>query len=86
MAWRWTSRATPSCGWSCTAAPLVSPDGVETYTGPTDFTPDFPKLEELALAGDFEAVSSWYIGMSETSCVRVLTLQGPSRLVIDIEH
>lgn len=64
----------------------LSPDGVETYTGPTNFTPEFPSLAELASAGDFEAVSSWYIGLSETSCVRVLTLAGPSRLVIDIEH
>lgn len=64
----------------------VSPDGVKTYSGPTDFKPGFAKLAELASAGDFEAVSSWYIGLSETSCVRILTLSGPSRLVIDIEH
>jgi hypothetical protein len=64
----------------------VSPDGVQTYTGPTEFTPDFPKLAELDSGGDFEAVSSWYIGLSEASCVRVLTLTNPSRLVIDIEH
>ena len=64
----------------------ISPDGVETYTGPNDFTPEFPRLAELVSAGDFEAVSSWYIGLSETACVRVLTLTGPSRLVIDLEH
>ena len=64
----------------------VSPDGVETYIGPTEFTPEFPKLAELESAGDFEAVSSWYIGLNEASCVRVLTLTTPSRLVIDIEH
>lgn len=64
----------------------VSPDGVQTYTGPTEFTPDFLRLAELESAGDFEAVSSWYMGLSEASCVRVLTLTTPSRLVIDIEH
>jgi hypothetical protein len=64
----------------------VSPDGVQTYTGPTEFTPDFRKLTELESGGDFEAVSSWYVGLSEASCVRVLTLTNPSRLVIDIEH
>jgi hypothetical protein len=64
----------------------ISPDGVKTYSGPTNFTPDFPKLAELASAGDFEAVSSWYIGLSEASCVRVLTLSDPSRLVIDLEQ
>ena len=64
----------------------VSPDGVETYIGPKDFTPDFPKLAQLISGGDFEAVSTWYFGLDETSCVRVLTLTDPSRLVIDIEH
>jgi hypothetical protein len=64
----------------------VSPDGVETYLGPTDFTPGFPKLTQLITGGDFEAVSTWYVGLDDTSCVRVLTLADPSRLVVDIEH
>lgn len=64
----------------------VSPDGVQTYIGPLDFTPAFPKLTELISGGDFEAVSTWYFGLDEESCVRVLTLTNPSRLVIDIEH
>jgi hypothetical protein len=62
------------------------PDGGASYNGPTDFTPNFPKLSELVSAGDFEAVSSWYIGLDDESCVRVLTLNEPSRLVIDIEQ
>ena len=41
----------------------VTVDGTESYDGPTDFTPDFPALAELVEAGDFEAVSSWYIGL-----------------------
>ena len=65
---------------------VVNPDGVKTYKGPLDFKRDFPKLAELISGGDFEAVSSWYIGLTDTSCVRVLTLNDPSRLVIDLEQ
>jgi hypothetical protein len=52
----------------------------------TDFTPGFPKLSELIEGGDFEAVSTWYFGLDAESCVRVLTLDNPSRLVFDIQH
>lgn len=64
----------------------VSPDYEQTYTGPFEFDPGFAKLVHLVESGDFEAVSSWYIGLSGESCARVLTLDGPDRLVIDIEH
>lgn len=64
----------------------VTVDGTMSYDGRTDFTPDFPALAELVEAGDFEAVSSWYIGLHEPTCARVLTLTAPSRLVIDIQH
>ncbi|HET6745728.1 MAG TPA: hypothetical protein VFH90_07760 [Candidatus Limnocylindria bacterium] len=64
----------------------VSPEGEPTYPGPFDFTPDFPTLVQLISGGDFEAVSTWYFGLEDTSCVRVLTLTAPSRLVIDIQH
>lgn len=61
-------------------------DGSLSYDGRTDFTPDFPALAELVEAGDFEAVSSWYIGLDDTTCARVLTLADPARLVIDIQQ
>jgi hypothetical protein len=57
-----------------------------TYDGPLSFEPGFEKLVHLVEAGDFEAVSSWYMGLSGDACVRVLALDGPHRLVIDIEH
>jgi hypothetical protein len=65
---------------------ILSPDGDITYPGPREFMPGFPELTELDTGGDFEAVSTWYIGMQEPSCVRVSILTDPSRLVIDIEH
>ncbi len=57
-----------------------------SYDGSTDLTPGFAKLVELVEGGDFEAVSTWYAGMSAESCIRVITLDDTPRLVIDIEH
>ena len=62
------------------------PDGSSSYTGSTDFTPGFARLVELVEGGDFEAVSTWYLGLDGGGCFRVLTLTDPTRLVIDIEH
>ena len=64
----------------------VKPDGGLTYAGSINFTPGFPQLVQLREGGDFEAVSSWYIGLNGGGCYRVLVLTSPSRLVIDIEQ
>jgi hypothetical protein len=67
-------------------ASKISPDGGVTYGGATNFEPGFDQLAQLVEAGDFEAVSTWYLGLNGGGCIRVLTLADPSRLVIDIEH
>jgi hypothetical protein len=42
-------------------------------------------VTSLVEGGDFEAVSTWYVGVhGPGACVRVTTLEGPSRLAIDI--
>jgi len=64
----------------------VKPDGGSSYTGPTSFVPGFDALVQLTEGGDFEALSTWYAGLTDTSCIRVLTLSQPARLVIDIQH
>jgi hypothetical protein len=64
----------------------VTPDGGITYDGDLEFSPGFTKLVHLIEGGDFEAVSTWHVGMSSESCIRVLPIADPSRLVIDIEH
>jgi len=64
----------------------VSPAGGVTYSGSNDFKPGFDQLVELVEAGDFEAISTWYLGVDPGGCIRVLTLAAPSRLVIDIQH
>ena len=69
-----------------TGGTKVTPAGGTTYAGPTNFEPDFDQLAQLIEGGDFEAVSTWYLGLKGGGCLRVLTLTGPSRLVIDIEH
>jgi len=67
-------------------ASKVSPEGGLTYSGSTNFAPGFDRLVQLIEGGDSEAVSTWYLGLNGAGCYRVLTLTGPSRLVIDIEH
>jgi hypothetical protein len=64
----------------------VKPDGGSSYTGPTSFVPGFDALVQLKEGGDFEALSTWYAGLTDTSCIRLLALSEPARLVIDIQH
>jgi hypothetical protein len=66
------------------------PDGSSSYEGPRDFSTAFPTLVHLVEGGDFEARSTWYLGLSSEACVNVFTLNaegdsGP-RLVIDLEQ
>ena len=64
----------------------MADDGSSTYAGPTEFAPNFPALMELVEAGDFEAVSTWYAGLSVDPCLVVFTLANPSRIVVDVQH
>lgn len=66
------------------------PDGSSSYEGPRDFSTAFPTLVHLIEGGDFEARSTWYLGLSSEACVNVFTLDaeggsGP-RIVIDLEQ
>jgi hypothetical protein len=64
-------------------------DGTSSYDGPTDFDPGFPMLVDLAEGGDFEAQSTWYLGLNTDACLRVMQLVGEGgapRLVIDVER
>lgn len=63
--------------------------GESSYSGPTEFTPEYDTLLHLVEGGDFEAQSTWYFGLDSEACVRVMQLtaeSGSSRLVIDLEH
>lgn len=66
------------------------PDGSSSYEGPRDFSTAFPTLVHLVEGGNFEARSTWYLGLGSEACVNAFTLDaeggsGP-RLVIDLEQ
>lgn len=60
--------------------------GTSSYDGPTDTEPGYPALVHLVEGGDFERQSTWYLGLAAEACTRVLLLDDPPRLVIDVEH
>lgn len=63
-------------------------DNTSSYDGPIEFHPGFSTLIDLVEGGDFEAQSTWYLGLASEACVRVIRLtdDGAPRLVIDVEH
>jgi hypothetical protein len=58
-------------------------DGAPSVS-PRRFSPGLPAVKEVAQLGDFEAVVSYGIGIDHRRPVKVSTLSGPSRLVIDV--
>lgn len=64
----------------------VLPNGGVSYVGATEFKPGYPKIVHVVEAGDFEAVSTWYVGLSSDGCFRVTALSSPARLAIDVEQ
>ncbi len=56
-----------------------------TFEGPFDVTPDGGPIVEMKRAGDFEAVSTFIVGLSGASCFRILPLDGSSHVVIEIQ-
>ena len=48
--------------------------------------PALPVLEELELTCDFEADVTWVLGVRKPNKYRVMELQGPTRLVVDVQH
>jgi hypothetical protein len=56
------------------------------YRGPHRIDARLPNVQQVADAGDFEAVLSLGIGLQRTAGLRAYRLEDPSRLVIDIAH
>lgn len=54
------------------------------YTGPSTVTPGYPALKQVSIAGDFEAVLSFGVGLGRTAGFQVTRLRSPDRLVVDI--
>ncbi len=67
-------------------ADLTQESAPPTYTGPQRFSPGTPEVVELVRTGGFEAVLTWAAGLNDRVDFRVLTLQGPPRLVVDFRN
>lgn len=52
-------------------------------TAPTRVKYNLPNVKEVASAGDFEAVVTYGIGVDRKTEIRVITLESPSRVVVD---
>ena len=52
----------------------------------SEITTGFPALVDLQPAGDFEAVTSYVLGLSQMLEFRVTRLLDPPRLAIDVRH
>jgi hypothetical protein len=62
-------------------------EGTLVYTGPKRIegaSADMQVITELARTGDFEAVLGWAIGLDHATDFRVLRLDAPARLVVDV--
>ena len=55
-----------------------------TFEGPFDAAPNGSPIVEVKRAGDFEAVSTFIVGLDGPACVRILPPDGTGRLVIEI--
>jgi len=62
----------------------LDPAKARRYTGPDRITPDLALLKEVVIAGDFEAVLSFGVGLSGEANLEVQELSSPARLVIDL--
>jgi hypothetical protein len=57
---------------------------VQTYVGPDRITGDGEPVTEVVRAGDFEAQSTWAIGVDGMRPFTVSTLEGPTRIIVDV--
>jgi hypothetical protein len=62
-----------------------TPNGVATITE-RERKLELGVLRELELTCDFEAQVVWVLGVSKPNPYRVLTLNDPLRLVVDVKH
>ena len=65
--------AARECGWS----PLLAANVMR---------PLCPNLRQVKLAGDFEGVVTFGLGLKAKTGFRVFRLTNPTRVVVDVEH
>jgi hypothetical protein len=52
----------------------------------TDLMPGLTTLQEATLTCDFEAVGTWVLGLSQEVDFRVVELDNPPRIAVDVAH
>src|ERR1700737_1012019 len=62
----------------------TSPGRILPGGPPSDLKPAYSSIREIAQIGSFERSLGYGIGLSSSRCVRVLQLNNPSRLVVDV--
>ena len=67
-----------------TTLQVDDPAKAQSYKGPRRLQPDLSAVQEIAVAGDFEGVLSFGVGLDRRSAFRVLRLSDPARIVIDV--
>lgn len=55
-------------------------------TTPRESTPNLPNLLEIERTCDFEAVTTWVLGVRAPNPFRVFTLDAPPRIVVDVRQ
>jgi len=68
---------------------LNTGEGVMVYKGPRRIDGSgagTSVVQELVRTGDFEAVLSWAIGLSDKVDFRIQTAQSPARLIVDFRN
>jgi hypothetical protein len=71
-------------GGTTNTAPIATdPATAPRYLGPDRLTPGHPLVADVAIAGDFERVLSFGIGVRRPAGLHVTVLSGPPRLVVD---
>ncbi len=61
-------------------------DQGQSTVGATDLTPGLTTLQEARLTCDFEAVGNWVLGLSQKVDFRVIELDNPPRIAVDVAH
>ena len=56
-----------------------------TFEGPFDFALEGGPIVEMKRSGDFEAVSTFIVGLDGPPCARILPPDGTSRVVIQVQ-
>lgn len=61
-------------------------DGRPTWSGPASSRPRLPAIRHVRAAGDFEAVVTFGLGIDEKAGFRVVRLENPTRIAVDVAH